>query len=46
VLKAGDRLEFVRLAALIAQHHRFSGPMSCYDAAMTIAIDHVILQHF
>jgi hypothetical protein len=42
VLKAGNRLEFVRLAALIAQRHGFSVPVSRYNAAMTFACDHVV----
>ena len=42
VLKADDRLEFVRLAALIAQHHGFSALMSRYNAAMTLACVHIV----
>jgi hypothetical protein len=30
------------LAVLIAQHHGFSALMSCYNAAMTLACDHIV----
>jgi hypothetical protein len=42
MFEAGDRPEFVRLPALIAHHHGFSVSMSRYDAAMTLASNHIV----